>query len=32
MSMKWVGFPNHNLLHIASEKPRDSPNDQRLPL
>jgi hypothetical protein len=25
MSMKWVGFPNHNLQHIASEKPRDSP-------
>ena len=25
MSMKWVGFPNHNLQHIASEKLRDSP-------
>jgi hypothetical protein len=24
-SKKWVGFPNHNLQHIASEKPRDSP-------
>ena len=26
MSMKWVGFPNHNLQHIASEKLRDSPS------
>jgi hypothetical protein len=27
MSMKWVGFPNHHLQHIASEKlrVRDSP-------
>ena len=25
MSMKWVGFPNHNLQHIASEKLEDSP-------
>jgi hypothetical protein len=25
MSMKWVGFPNHNLQHIASENPSECP-------
>ena len=25
MRMKWVGYPNHNMQHHASQKPSESP-------